>query len=200
MRNTTGGVRELIFATHNRHKLAEAVALAGASIVVKGLTEIGCFEEIPETADSLLGNAQIKAEFIYKKYGVDCFSDDTGLEIEALNGRPGVYSARYAGENCNFEDNLQKVMQEMQGQTNRNACFKTVIALILNGEQYFFEGRVDGEIISQRLGTSGFGYDPIFRPIGFQQTFAEMSEETKNSISHRGQAMTKLMNFLKEQH
>lgn len=192
-------MRELIFATHNRHKLAEAVALAGASIVVKGLTEIGCFEEIPETADSLLGNARIKAEFIYNKYGIDCFSDDTGLEIEALNGRPGVYSARYAGENCNFEDNLQKVMQEMQGQSNRNACFKTVIVLIINGEQHTFEGRIDGEIISQRLGTSGFGYDPIFRPTGFQQTFAEMNEETKNSISHRGQAMTKLMNFLKQQ-
>lgn len=187
---------ELIFATHNCHKLTEAVALAGASFVVKGLTDIGCFEDIPETADSLFGNSRMKAEFVYQKYGINCFSDDTGLEIEALGGRPGVYSARYAGENCDFQANVQKVMREMQGQTNRNACFKTVITLILNGEEYFFEGRVDGEIISQQLGSAGFGYDPIFRPKGYTQTFAEMSEELKNNISHRGQAMRKLMDFL----
>ncbi len=188
---------ELVFATHNRHKLEEAVAIVGASFDVKGLTELGCFEEIPETADSLLGNALQKAEFVHQKYGVNCFSDDTGLEIEALDGRPGVYSARYAGPDCNFADNVRKVMSEMQGVTNRKACFKTVVALILNGERYFFEGRVDGEIIHEQRGASGFGYDPIFRPIGFEQTFAEMDETAKNAISHRGIAMQKLADFLK---
>lgn len=188
----------LVFATHNRHKLQEAVAIAGASYVVKGLEDISCFEEIPETADTLKGNALQKADFVYKKYGVDCFSDDTGLEIEALNGRPGVFSARYAGEHCSFQDNMRKVLAEMEGKTNRKACFKTVIALILNGEHYFFEGRVEGEILTEQRGEAGFGYDPIFRPDGFDQTFAEMDEATKNSISHRGRAMQQLANFLKE--
>ncbi len=188
---------ELVFATHNRHKLQEAVAIAGASFVVKGLDELGCFEEIPETADSLMGNALQKAEYIHKKYNVNCFSDDTGLEIEALGGRPGVYSARYAGENCSFQDNVRKVMSELQGIENRNACFKTVVALILDNQTYYFEGRVDGEIITEERGAAGFGYDPIFRPLGFNQTFAEMSEADKNAISHRGRAMQKLMDFLK---
>lgn len=189
---------ELVFATHNRHKLQEAVAIAGASFVVKGLDELGCFEEIPETADSLMGNALQKAEYIHKKYNVNCFSDDTGLEIEALGGRPGVYSARYAGENCSFQDNVRKVMSELQGIENRNACFKTVVALILDNQTYYFEGRVDGEIITEERGTAGFGYDPIFRPLGFNQTFAEMGEADKNAISHRGRAMQKLMDFLKK--
>ena len=189
---------ELVFATHNRHKLQEAVAIAGASFVVKGLDELGCFEEIPETADSLMGNALQKAEYIHKKYNVNCFSDDTGLEIEALGGRPGVYSARYAGENCSFQDNVRKVMSELQGIENRNACFKTVVALILDNQTYYFEGRVDGEIITEERGAAGFGYDPIFRPLGFNQTFAEMSETDKNAISHRGRAMQKLMDFLKK--
>lgn len=174
--------------------------MAGASFVIKGLTEIRCFEEIPETADSLLGNARIKAEYVYRRYGVNCFSDDTGLEIDALGGRPGVYSARYAGENCDFHENVLKVLREMEGQSNRNACFKTVIVLILNGEQYTFEGRVNGEIITQQQGMSGFGYDPIFRPRGFSKTFAEMSDKEKNFISHRGIAMRKLMEFLKEKY
>ena len=189
---------ELVFATHNRHKLQEAVAIAGASFVVKGLDELGCFEEIPETADSLMGNALQKAEYIHKKYNVNCFSDDTGLEIEALGGRPGVYSARYAGENCSFQDNVRKVMSELQGIENRNACFKTVVALILDNQTYYFEGRVDGEIITEERGAAGFGYDPIFRPLGFNQTFAEMGEADKNAISHRGRAMQKLMDFLKK--
>ena len=188
---------ELVFATHNRHKLQEAVAIAGASFVVKGLDELGCFEEIPETADSLMGNALQKAEYIHKKYNVNCFSDDTGLEIEALGGRPGVYSARYAGENCSFQDNVRTVMSKLQGIENRNACFKTVVALILDNQTYYFEGRVDGEIITEERGAAGFGYDPIFRPLGFNQTFAEMSEADKNAISHRGRAMQKLMDFLK---
>ena len=189
---------ELVFATHNRHKLQEAVAIAGASFVVKGLDELGCFEEIPETAESLMGNALQKAEYIHKKYNVNCFSDDTGLEIEALGGRPGVYSARYAGENCSFQDNVRKVMSELQGIENRNACFKTVVALILDNQTYYFEGRVDGEIITEERGVAGFGYDPIFRPLGFNQTFAEMGEADKNAISHRGRAMQKLMDFLKK--
>ena len=189
---------ELVFATHNRHKLQEAVAIAGASFVVKGLDELGCFEEIPETAESLMGNALQKAEYIHKKYNVNCFSDDTGLDIEALGGRPGVYSARYAGENCSFQDNVRKVMSELQGIENRNACFKTVVALILDNQTYYFEGRVDGEIITEERGVAGFGYDPIFRPLGFNQTFAEMGEADKNAISHRGRAMQKLMDFLKK--
>ena len=188
---------ELFFATHNQHKLQEATAIIGSSCIVKGLTELGCFEEIPETADSLLGNALQKAQYVHNKYGVNCFSDDTGLEIEALDGRPGVYSARYAGPACSFQDNVRKVMAEMEGITNRKACFKTVVALILDGKEYIFEGRVDGEIITEQRGTAGFGYDPIFRPIGFDQTFAEMDEAAKNAISHRGRAMQALTEFLK---
>lgn len=187
---------ELFFATHNQHKLQEAVAIAGASCVVKGIAELGCFEEIPETADSLLGNARQKAEYVHKKYGVNCFSDDTGLEIEALDGRPGVYSARYAGPACSFQDNIRKVVSEMEGVSNRKACFKTVIALILDDKEYFFEGRVDGEIITEQRGTSGFGYDPIFQPDGQKLTFAEMEEDEKNAISHRGRAMQALKAFL----
>ena len=187
---------ELFFATHNQHKLQEAIAIAGASCVVKGIAELGCFEDIPETADSLLGNARQKAEYVHDKYGVNCFSDDTGLEIEALDGRPGVYSARYAGPGCSFQDNIRKVMSELEGVTNRKACFKTVIALILDDKEYFFEGRVDGEIIAEQRGTSGFGYDPIFRPVGSNLTFAEMDEAAKNAISHRGRAMQALKEFL----
>lgn len=187
---------ELFFATHNQHKLQEAVAIAGASCVVKGIAELGCFEDIPETADSLLGNALQKAEYVHNKYGVNCFSDDTGLEIEALDGRPGVYSARYAGPACSFQDNIRKVMSELEGVPNRKACFKTVIALILDGKEYFFEGRVDGEIITEQRGTAGFGYDPIFRPVGSNLTFAEMDEAAKNAISHRGRAMRAFMKFI----
>ena len=187
---------ELFFATHNQHKLQEAIAIAGASCVVKGIAELGCFEDIPETADSLLGNARQKAEYVHDKYGVNCFSDDTGLEIEALDGRPGVYSARYAGPECSFQDNIRKVMSELEGVTNRKACFKTFIALILDDKEYFFEGRVNGEIIAEQRGTSGFGYDPIFRPVGSNLTFAEMDEAAKNAISHRGRAMQALTEFL----
>ncbi|MBO4645078.1 MAG: RdgB/HAM1 family non-canonical purine NTP pyrophosphatase [Bacteroidales bacterium] len=188
---------ELIFATHNRHKLQEAVAIAGASCVVKGLDEIGCFEEIPETADSLLGNATQKVDFVCQRFPVNCFADDTGLVIEALDGRPGVYSARYAGPDCSPADNIRKVLREMEGITHRKACFKTVIALVLDGQHYFFEGRVDGEILTECHGASGFGYDPIFRPDGFTTTFAEMSEDEKNRISHRGRALQQMIQFLK---
>ena len=188
---------KFIFATHNKHKLEEARAIAGACFNIEGLTELGFHEDIPETADTLKGNALQKARFVFERFHTDCFADDTGLEIAALDGRPGVYSARYAGEHCTYEDNVCKVLSEMEGLTQREACFKTVIALILNGQEYFFEGRVDGEIITESKGTSGFGYDPIFRPLSSPLTFAELSEEEKNAISHRGRAMQKLMEFLK---
>ena len=190
---------ELYFATHNRHKLQEAVAIAGASCVVFGLDHLNCFEEIPETADTLMDNAKMKADFVFKKFNVNCFADDTGLEVEALNGRPGVYSARYAGLDCSADNNIDKLLGELQGVSNRKACFKTVIALILNGQRYEFEGRVDGVILPQRSGSAGFGYDPVFQPVGYDCSFAEMSENDKNAISHRGRAMRAMMDFLSKQ-
>ena len=188
---------ELIFATHNQHKTEEAREIAASFIQIKNLKDIGCFEEIPETADTLPGNALQKARYVQEHFHVNCFADDTGLEVEALDGRPGVYSARYAGEHCSYQDNVDKLLREMKGMTNRRACFKTVIALILDGKEYLFEGRVDGRIIEDQRGMSGFGYDPVFLPDGFDRTFAEMSEEEKNSISHRGRAIRKMMDFLK---
>lgn len=187
---------ELIFATHNQHKTQEVLEILGGKWDVKNLHDLGCEEEIPETSDTLKGNALQKAQYVYEKYGVDCFADDTGLEVEALDGRPGVYSARYAGEHCSFADNVNKMLKEMDGKNNRKACFKTVIALILKGKTYFFEGRVDGEILTAATGEAGFGYDPIFRPDGFEKSFAEMSADDKNAISHRGRAMQKLVQFL----
>ena len=188
---------ELIFATHNQHKTEEAREIAASFIQIKNLKDIGCFEEIPETADTLSGNALQKTHYVQEHFHVNCFADDTGLEVEALDGRPGVYSARYAGEHCSYQDNVDKLLREMKGKTNRKACFKTVIALILDGKEYMFEGRVDGQIIEDQRGMSGFGYDPVFLPDGFDRTFAEMSEEEKNSISHRGRAIRKMMDFLK---
>lgn len=189
---------ELIFATHNQHKTEEAREIATSFIQIKNLKDIGCFEEIPETADTLPGNALQKARYVQEHFHVNCFADDTGLEVEALDGRPGVYSARYAGEHCSYQDNVDKLLREMKGKTNRKACFKTVIALILEGKEYLFEGRVDGQIIEDQRGMSGFGYDPVFLPDGFDRTFAEMSEEEKNSISHRGRAIRQMMDFLKK--
>ena len=186
---------EIIFATHNMHKAEEVRAILGPNFHIKSLPEIGC-PDIPETADTLKGNALQKAQYVVDHSHLNCFADDTGLEIEALDNRPGVYSARYAGEGCSYQDNVLKVLDEMQGITNRKACFKTVIALILDGKQYFFEGRVDGIILPEQHGTDGFGYDPIFQPNGFDQTFAEMGPATKNSISHRGRAMQQLKEFL----
>lgn len=188
---------ELIFATHNQHKTEEAREIAASLYQIKNLKDIGCLEEIPETADTLEGNALQKARYVYEHYHVNCFADDTGLEVETLDGRPGVYSARYAGEHCTYQDNVDKLLREMTGKTNRKACFKTVVALILDGKEYLFEGRVDGQIIQDQRGMSGFGYDPVFLPDGFDRTFAEMSDEEKNSISHRGRAMRKLLFFLK---
>lgn len=189
---------ELIFATHNQHKTEEAKEIAASAFHIKNLKDIGCFEEIPETADTLQGNALQKARYVHEHYHVNCFADDTGLEVEALDGRPGVYSARFAGEHCTYQDNVNKLLKEMEGKTNRKACFKTVVALILEDKEYLFEGRVDGKIIENQRGTSGFGYDPIFLPEGFDRTFAEMNDEEKNSISHRGRAMRKMMDFLKK--
>lgn len=186
---------EIIFATHNQHKTEEVRAILGPDYQIKNLPDIGA-PDIPETADTLKGNALQKAQYVVDHYHCNCFADDTGLEIEALDGRPGVYSARYAGEGCSYQDNVRKVLAEMEGMTNRRACFKTVIALILDGEQYFFEGRIDGEILTEQRGTDGFGYDPIFKPLGFRQTFAEMSAIAKNTISHRGRAMQQLKEFL----
>ncbi len=187
---------DIVFATHNRHKSEEACQILGPRWTLRNLHDLGQTEEIPETADTLQGNALQKAQFVYDKYHLSCFADDTGLEVEALNGAPGVYSARYAGEHCSFADNVNKLLHEMQGKTNRRACFKTVVALILDGEAHFFEGRVDGTIIESPRGGEGFGYDPVFVPDGFNETFAEMSAEQKNKISHRGRAMAKLIEFL----
>jgi XTP/dITP diphosphohydrolase len=179
----------LIFATNNAHKLTEIKEALQGKIAIAGLSDIGCAEDIPETADTLEGNALQKARYIYEKYGKDCFADDTGLEVEALEGRPGVYSARYAGEGKSFEDNMNKILEELQGQTNRAACFRTVIALIHDGKEYLFEGKVCGDILTEKHGTQGFGYDPLFRPEGFERTFAEMSLSEKNIISHRARAV-----------
>ncbi len=188
---------DIVFATHNQHKTEEARAIAGPNWHIRNLHDLACSEEIPETADTLIGNALQKARYVADHYHVDCFADDTGLEIEALDGRPGVYSARYAGEHCSFSDNVRKVLEEMKGVENRKACFKTVIALILDGETHTFEGRVDGHISTEPHGEGGFGYDPVFIPDGYTESFAELPPEVKNSISHRGAAMRKLMDFLK---
>ena len=188
-------VKKIVFATGNPNKLKEIKsAINGFEIV--GLKDLGITEEIPETGDTLKKNALQKAKHVYDKTGLDCFSDDTGLEIGALNYRPGVYSAMYAGPNCNAENNMRKVLKELEGKTNRNAQFKTVIALILQGKEYFFEGVVKGEILKEKKGKDGFGYDPIFRPVVYKESFAEMSIAQKNEISHRGLAVKQLVNFL----
>jgi len=189
---------KLVFATNNQHKLHEVCSLTGAHIEIVSLMDIGCMEDIPETAATIEGNAAQKANYIFNKYAIDCFADDTGLEVEALNGRPGVYSARYAGEGCSFEDNIDKVLLELRGIKNRNACFRTVISLIINGIKYQFEGRVDGVLLHERRGEKGFGYDPIFLPLGSDRTFAEMPLDLKNKISHRGIAVRKLVEFLRK--
>ncbi|MDR1878255.1 MAG: non-canonical purine NTP diphosphatase [Bacteroidales bacterium] len=191
---------ELIFASNNRHKLEEIQSAAGERYKIVSLADISCYDDIPEDQPDLLGNALQKAHYVYEKYRKDCFSDDTGLEIEVLDGRPGVYSARYAGEQCSFEDNINKVLNEMRHHSNRKACFRTVIALILNGKEYTFEGRVDGTILRSRQGSEGFGYDPVFLPDGYAVSFAEMTMEAKNAVSHRAKALHKLIAFLNTQH
>lgn len=190
--------RKLVFATNNAHKLEEVSAILGDKIELLSLKDINCDADIPETADTLEGNALLKAEYVYKNYGLDCFADDTGLEVEALNGAPGVYSARYAGgEGHNAEANMQKLLHNMEGKDNRKAQFRTAVSLILNGKEYLFEGVIKGQIIKEKHGTSGFGYDPIFMPDGYNKTFAELGNEIKNQISHRAIAVNKLCEFLK---
>ena len=188
-------VNKIVFATGNPNKLKEINSAINCFKIV-GLKDLGITEEIPETGDTLMKNALQKAKYVYDKTGFDCFSDDTGLEIEALNYRPGVYSAMYAGPDCNAEDNIQKVLLELDKTPNRNAQFKTVIALILNGNEHFFEGAIKGVILKEKAGVDGFGYDPIFRPTGYEESFAEMTIDQKNEISHRGLAVKKLITFL----
>ena len=189
---------KLVFATNNKHKLQEVRDIVGDRVEVLSLNDIDCHDDIPESADTLQGNALIKARHIYEKYGLDCFADDTGLEVEALGGAPGVYSARYAGEECDSEANMQKLLQNLTEKDNRSAQFRTVIALIINGEEMLFNGIVKGEIATEKRGDSGFGYDPIFIPEGHSESFAQMSGEMKNSISHRFRATQQLSDYLKE--
>ena len=189
---------KLVFATNNKHKLQEVRDIVGDRVEVLSLNDINCHDDIPETADTLQGNALIKARHIYNKYGMNCFADDTGLEVEALDGAPGVYSARYAGEECNSEANMLKLLQNLTGKNNRNAQFRTVIALIINGEEKLFNGIIKGIISNEKRGDSGFGYDPVFIPEGYTESFAQMSGEMKNSMSHRFRATQQLADFLKE--
>lgn len=192
--NTT--TMKLVFATNNQHKVDEVQKMLPEAIQLLTLSQVNINEEIPEDYPTLEGNALQKARYIYEKYGHSCFADDTGLEIAALNNEPGVYSARYAGEQKNSEDNIDKVLANLGTTANRKACFRTVIALIIEGKEYLFEGRVDGDILTERHGDKGFGYDPIFRPEGFAESFAQMPLDAKNAISHRGRAVAKLVDFL----
>lgn len=189
-------MKKFVFATNNEHKLEEVKALLGDKIELLSMKDINCSTDIPETESTLEGNALLKARYIYEHYHINCFADDTGLEVEALNGAPGVYSARYAGEEHNSEANMKKLLHELEGVENRKAQFRTIFALIIEGKEHLFEGIVKGEIIRQRRGNAGFGYDPIFLPEGCTQTFAEMGNEQKNSISHRAKAAGKLCKFL----
>ncbi|MDC0862481.1 non-canonical purine NTP diphosphatase [Flavobacteriaceae bacterium] len=187
---------KLVFATNNLHKLKEVQEMLSNSIEVLSLKDIGCFEDIEETEITLEGNAKLKADYITEKYGFDCFADDTGLEVEALDGKPGVYSARYAGEHGNAEKNMEKLLVELQNKLSRKAKFRTIIALNLRNKQYLFEGICDGEILNEKTGVKGFGYDPIFKPSNASSSFAEMNSEEKNIISHRGIAIQELVQFL----
>ena len=190
-------MKKIVFATNNAHKLQELRQMLGERYEILGLADIGCHEDIPETADFIEENAQIKARFVKDNYGYDCFSDDTGLEIDALNGEPGVHSARYAGPGHDSEANIDKVLSKLDGVTDRTARFRTAIALLQGDEMHLFEGQVEGVILTERHGTGGFGYDSIFQPIeGDGSTFAQMSPEEKNRISHRGRAVAKLVEFL----
>jgi XTP/dITP diphosphohydrolase len=189
-------VENLVFATNNLHKLQEVRAILDGKVQIQSLSEIGCLDEIPETADTLEGNALLKAKFVYDRFQLDCFADDTGLEIEALGGEPGVFSARYAGLEHDSYKNRMKVLRLMEQQTNRKAQFRTVIALILQGKEYLFEGKVEGVITREPRGEGGFGYDSIFVPNGYEQTFAELSAEQKNQISHRAHAVKKFADFI----
>lgn len=190
---------KIVFATNNEHKLREIRAILRDEIEVFSLADIDCHADIAETADTLEGNALIKARFVYDNYGMNCFADDTGLEVDALNGAPGVHTARYAGENHDTEANMRKLLHEMNGKDNHKARFRTAIALILGGEEHLFSGEVQGEISTEPRGEQGFGYDPVFIPDGTAKTFAELGEEAKNRISHRARAVKKLADFLNSQ-
>lgn len=188
---------KLVFATNNKNKILEVQQLLPENIEIISLESIGCFEEIPETADTIEENAIMKANYVSQKYGYDCFADDTGLEVDALNGEPGAFSARYAGEQRNADDNMDKLLDELSHKPNRNAQFKTVIALNINGKQHLFTGIARGKITLNKTGNQGFGYDPIFKPEGYEATFAQLSLEEKGVISHRGKATEQLIAFLK---
>ena len=189
---------ELVFATNNQHKLQELQAILGNEIKLLSLKDINCLEEIPEEQPTLEGNARQKSFYVFDKFGYNCFADDTGLEIDALGGEPGVYSARYAGADKDAEANMKKVLENLTKINNRKARFRTVISLIIDGEERQFEGAVEGEILTERKGGAGFGYDPIFQPEGLKFSFAEMELADKNKISHRGRAVQKLVNYLKQ--
>ena len=186
-------MKTIVFATNNSHKLEEVRAIVSGNINVVSLSDIGCHDDIPETADTLEGNAHLKARFVKEKYGYDCFADDTGLEVEALNGEPGVRSARYAGDTQDSSANMDKLLQALNGEQNRKARFRTVIALIMNDKEEYFEGIVNGHIIENRRGNTGFGYDPIFMPDRYSETFAELGADIKNKISHRAIATEKFL-------
>lgn len=187
---------KLVFATNNLHKLKEVQEMLSNTIEVLSLKDIGCFEDVEETETTLEGNARLKAAHITNNYGYNCFADDTGLEVDVLNGKPGVFSARYGGEHGNSEKNMQKLLKELHGKANRKAQFRTAVALNLENKQYLFEGICEGEILEKKTGTEGFGYDPIFKPTEASKSFAEMNSEEKNKISHRGIAIQKLVDFL----
>ena len=189
---------KLVFASNNKNKIQEIQALVPNTIQIVSLEDIGCTEDIPETADTIEGNAILKANYVTSNYGYDCFADDTGLEVDALNGAPGVYSARYAGEQKDANDNMDKLLSELKDKSNRKANFKTVIALNLNGKQNLFTGIINGKIIEEKIGTNGFGYDPIFVADGYEKTFAELTMEEKSTISHRGIAVKELILFLQK--
>lgn len=187
----------ICFATNNKNKISEVRSKVGDQIAILSLEDIGCYEELPETMPTLEGNSSQKARFVADKYKINCFADDTGLEVAALNGEPGVYSARYAGPACDPEDNMNKLLLEMGGKDDRSAQFKTCITLILDGKEIVFNGQIKGSILTERHGTKGFGYDPIFQPDGYSISFAEMALEEKNNISHRAIAVSKLIDYLK---
>ena len=189
-------MQQLVFATNNAHKLEEVAHKVAGKVKLLSLNDIGCHDEIAETGTTLQANASLKSYYIYQKYNLNCFGDDSGVEIDALNGEPGVYSARYAGEHGNHQANMDKVLENMKDKTDRSARFRTVISLIWEDKEYFFEGTVNGTIRHERSGSAGFGYDPIFQPDGYDITFAEMSMAEKNSISHRAIAVGKLIEFL----
>ncbi|MFM2370181.1 MAG: hypothetical protein RL619_2502 [Bacteroidota bacterium] len=190
---------QLVFASNNKNKILEIQSMLPDTIKILSLESIGCHEEIPETADTIEGNAIMKANYVTRNYGYDCFADDTGLEVDSLNGEPGVFSARYAGEQRDANDNMNKLLLNLKDKSNRNAQFKTVITLNLKGQQYFFTGIAKGKITLEKSGNQGFGYDPIFKPEEYQETFAQLSLDIKNKISHRGKATLQLIDFLKEQ-